>query len=649
MSETPDAKAPIGENRTLENHSPHVKVAGATSHCRHEACRGWVQNEGASAGARIRLGLVLCIVLVLYVGLSFRLAQIQVGQGPVWAERFKQQSTFKETDQGQRGAITDRTGLPLAFSQPCDTIIADLKILKNDPKRGDMRLAAAQALSPLLGISVEALFKKMNTEDLRSVYLKRCVESEVADKIRALKIRGIGFEDAFRRIYPQGSLACHVLGFGGIEGGSKEGIELELDSILKGTPGYVRYYRDALGRLIVQNDNTNGRLEGRPAQDGLAVTLTIDAGIQLVVEQELAKIIDEFHPISATCVVMDVNTGALYAMASVPSFDPNLPANSPPEARRNRAITDVYEPGSTFKTFIAAMALEKKIWRTNDVLSGENGAWNLGYRTLHDSHAYGLLSFVDVIVKSSNIGIAKVALRGGVDVLYETVKMFGFGEDTNVQLGGEVRGLVRPRKVWSKDSVYSVAMGHEIGVTPMQLVAAYGAVVNGGMLYRPKIIQRLVNEKGEELYSLHPQTVRRVISESTSKQMREILSKVVKPGGTGTKAFCPEWAILGKTGTTKKIDPATHQYSSTRYIGSFCGAAPADNPRVVCLVTVDEPDKQKAYYGGTVACPAVREVLKKCMTVLKVPARSAEEQQKAIAESKAPAEDHKKPVVAVGH
>jgi cell division protein FtsI (penicillin-binding protein 3) len=282
------------------------------------------------------------------------------------------------------------------------------------------------------------------------------------------------------------------------------------------------------------------------------------------------------------------------------------------------------------------MALERGLWSRNSLIDCENGSWKIGYRTLHDSHAYGTLSFDDVIAKSSNIGAAKIAMRLGVGGLHETVTAFGFGSQTEINLPGEVRGLVRPRRVWTQDSIYSIAMGHEIGVTPIQLVAAYAAVVNGGVLYRPKVVARIVNENGEELYALHPQALRRVISEQTSQKMREILARVVQPGGTGTKAFCAEWAIGGKTGTTKKIDPITRTYSNTLYVGSFCGFAPAENPRLVCLITVDEPHKGTGYYGGTVACPGVREVLRKGLSVLNVPPRNADAQKKAVADARKP-------------
>ncbi|MCY3024415.1 MAG: penicillin-binding protein 2 [Planctomycetota bacterium] len=591
-----------------------------------QTCRAWRKGDGAGPKVRLRIGLILSLVLLAYGGLCARLVQVQVTQGPAWRARAANQKVARELVAAQRGFITDRQRLPLAYCEPRDVVIADLLILK-DPN------AAADALAPLLHVPATQLRDKMSHDDRRVVYLARDVEDATADAIRALKIRGIGFEDSFRRTYPQRSLACHVLGWSGVDGGM-EGLELSLNSLLSGTPGFLRYYRDAARRLIALNDGATGPADTKPARDGLAVVTTIDARIQEVAEDEIAHILELYQPKSATCIVMDVSNGAILAMACAPQFDPNLPAKAPADSRRNRAVTDMYEPGSTFKTFIAAMALEKKVWRRNETINCENGAWHLGYRTLHDAHAYGLLLFDEVIIKSSNIGAAKIATRLGVSGVYELVRAFGFGEKTGVNLPGEDNGKVRSRKLWTDDSIKSVGMGHEIGVTPLQLATAYAAVVNGGILYRPKIVQRIINEKGEELYTLHPQPVRRVISEQTSQQMREILTRVVGPGGTGFRAFCPEWPIGGKTGTTKKIDPATKTYSSTMYIGSFCGFAPADNPRLVCLVTVDEPHKSAGYYGATVACPAVREVLRKGMTVLNIPPRSADEQKKVVAEVK---------------
>jgi len=577
----------------------------------------------------LRTGFILGFILLLYGALSVRLFQIQVGQNQAWKAKANQQEVCKLTLQGQRGSISVSDGLPLAYCIPRDAILADLKLMTPEDCS-----AAAKALSPVINSPEPTLLAKLTRyktllddpnahEHQRVVYLARNIDPAAADKIKALKLKGIVFEDEFRRTYPQGPMLAQVVGWSGIDGG-QSGIEKELDSILSGTPGYLQFYRDASHRLIALNDGAIGPGDSHPPRDGLAVTLTIDARLQQTAEEQLAAIENEYDAKSATCIVMDVTTGEVLAMACTPQFDPNCPNKFPQENWRNRPITDFYEPGSTFKTFVIAMALDRNLVRRTDIFNCENGAWNLGYRTLHDAHAYGMLSVDDIVAKSSNIGAAKNGQRLGIQGLYDTVQAFGFGHLTGINLPGEVKGMVRARKHWTNDSVYSVSMGAELGVTPIQVISAFSAVVNGGTLYRPKIVKRIINEQGEELYTLHPQAVRRVISEHTSQQMRQVLARVVAPGGTGVKAFCPEYSIGGKTGTTRKLDPGTHNYSTTLYIGSFCGFAPVENPRLCCLVVVDEPRKGSGYYGGTVACPAVREVLRKGLMLLNIPPHSAD-------------------------
>jgi cell division protein FtsI (penicillin-binding protein 3) len=528
--------------------------------------------------------------------------------------------------------LTDRLGLPLAYNLPRENVIVDLFILNNREK-------AAPALAPLLQTTPEEIFRQINRDDRRIVPLAKNVETECAEKIRALKIRGVGFEDAYVRTYPQGTLAGQLLGHAGADTAQGEGLERSLDKLLRGVPGSFRYYRDAAKRLIALDGDMLADSNNLP-RDGLNVSLTIVAALQEAAEEQLAHIQEEFDPKGAVCILMDVTDGSILAMASTPGCDPNKPEESTPDKRRCRSVTDFYEPGSTFKTIFAATALERNRWRRNETIFCENGAWRLGERTLHDSHAYGTLTFDDVISKSSNIGAAKICTRFTLAEMYDIVASFGFGQQTGLNFPGESRGMLRQKQKWTVDSRYSVAMGHEIGVTPIQLITAYAAVVNGGTLLRPQLVKRVTDEKGQELYALKPIPVRRVISERTSKEMREVLARVVQPGGTGVKAFLPEWQVIGKTGTTKKIDPATHSYSSTLYIGSFCGVAPFENPKLACLVTVDEPRKAAGYYGGTVACPAAKEMLRKGLTWLNVPPRSVDEQKKAVAMCATAAEPH---------
>ena len=529
--------------------------------------------------------------------------------------------------------LTDGTGLPLAYNLPRESVIVDLAILNEREK-------TSKALAPLLQTTPEEIFGQINRDDRRIVYLAKSIETERADKIRALKIRGIGFEDAYVRTYPQGALAGPLLGHAGADKAQGEGLERSLDSLLRGTPGTFRYYHDALKRLIALDGEVLADTNNLPKDRPWLFRSRLTAAPAEAAEEQLAHIQEEFDPKGATLVLMDVTDGSILALASTPGCDPNKPDEFSPDKRRCRPATDFYEPGSTFKTIFAAMALERNRWKRTDPIFCENGAWRLGERTLHDSHAYGTLTFDEVISKSSNIGAAKICTHFSLAEMYDIVSNFGFGQPTGMHFPGESRGMVRQKQKWTNDSRYSVAMGHEIGVTPIQLITAYAAVVNGGVLLRPQLVKSAADEHGKEVYRLQPRPVRRVISERTSQQMREVLAKVVMPGGTGVKAFMPEWQVIGKTGTTKKIDPATKSYSSTMYIGSFCGFAPVENPRLACLVTVDEPRKSAGYYGGTVACPAAREMLRKGLTLLNVPPRSADEQKKAVALCSTVAEAH---------
>lgn len=591
----------------------------------HKHCHGWVKSTGAGRAARFKTTVLLTTVLLIFTGLSVRLVQIQIFDADYWRKRSEAQSVESSIVPAQRAPLFDTKGVPLAYNNKRESVLADLFVL-ND------RENAAKKIGAILGYDPNTLYAQINRDDRRVVYLARNIESERADHIRALKLRGIAFEDAFVRTYPQGTLASHILGFSGMDGG-QEGIERGMNRVLSGVPGCIRLNRDAARRLIALNGEIVNEYS-RPPRDGSAVTLTIDARMQQAVEEQLAQIQEEFDPKAATCVLMDPNTGAILALACTPAFDPNKPGDFAPDMRRCRPVTDFYEPGSTFKTFFCSMVLDRHLWRHSETIFCENGAWRLPHRTLHDSHAYGTLTFDEGLIKSSNIWAAKMCGRLGYQEMREIVLKFGFGAPTYCGIPGESPGMVRAKDKWSHDSLYSVAMGHEIGVTPIQLITAFSAVINGGTLYRPNMIQRVVNDSGEERYAFKPEAVRQVISPATSKEMRDLLTRVCLPGGTGTKAFMPEYQVGGKTGTTKKIDPQTKTYSSTLYIGSFCGFAPAENPRLICLVTVDEPHKGLGYYGGTVACPAVREVLRKGLTLLNVPPRSADEQRKAIDEQK---------------
>ncbi|MCZ7647941.1 MAG: penicillin-binding protein 2 [Planctomycetota bacterium] len=602
--------------------SASTAVLRAASGACHSAA--WGPLGGVDRAVKLRQCAVFVPLCLLFAALGVRLYVIQVLEHEAWAAKAKRQRTATERLPAPRGTIKGAGGETLVFCESRKILFADLKILKDAP-------AAAAQLAPLLEADAESLARRMDRPDRRVVYLARNLEPDLAEKIQALGLRGLGFEEDFRRRYPLGTECAHVLGWSGVDGG-KEGVELALDGLLRGIPGFRAYERDAARRALSRGGEHAYTPEAQAPRPGMEVELTLHPGIQHVLEDELDLVTMTYHPKSCIGVVLDVRTGALVALACRPTYDPNRPGAAKDGDRRNRVLTDCFEPGSTFKTFIAAQVLELKLASRGTAFFCQNGAWKVGYRTLHDAHAYGTLSLEQIITKSSNIGAAKLGLLLGIDGVYDAVAHFGFGEKTRIDLTGEGRGIVRPRAKWTKDSLLSVPMGQEIAVTPIQLASAYAAMVNGGMLLRPQVVQRIVNPRGETLFELRTEPVRRVLSERTSLDMREILHETVLTG-TARSAWCPEYELGGKTGTAQIPGPGG--YSHERYIASFCGFGPVENPRLVCLIAVNEPDKKLGYYGGTVAAPPVKEVLRRGLKALGVPPRPEREQELAEKEFKA--------------
>lgn len=572
-----------------------------------------------STAAKKRAAALCGGLALLFLPLCLRLYHIQVEENARWRHLRARQSEGLEREFPERGRIWESgLGQLVACSAPRQTVVAD-------PQKVRDAAATAALLAPILKTDEKTLRTRMSNEKRRAVYLRRAVDGRTAARVRALRLPGLFFEPSSRRIYPQGRLLCHVLGCAGTDGGM-EGVELRLDALLQGTLG--RRWNEYDGRRVpvALSEALTGGPRGRAARDGLDIVLTLDLRLQRLVEDELDRIMREFTPRGASGVVLDPYTGAILALACRPNFNPNRAGSFPPAARRNRVICDQYEPGSTFKSFVAAAALETGIAHPTDRFFCEHGAWRVGYRTLHDAHAYGELDFVHVIVKSSNIGAAKIGLRLGIKGLYHAVRSFGFGRRTGVDLPGEIGGTVRPLRHWKKDSILSVAMGQEIAVTPLQLTVAYAALVNGGMLLRPQLVRKIAVRHGETLYSLRPEPVRRVVSRAVSRRMRDILHRVVVEG-TGRRAWNAEYAVGGKTGTAQKV--VGGRYGQDKFVGSFCGFAPVETPRLLCLITVDEPDRRKGHYGGVVAAPAVKKVLRRGLEILGVLPRNPEQQAAA--------------------
>jgi len=436
------------------------------------------------------------------------------------------------------------------------------------------------------------------------------VEPEQGHLLERLSLDGVGVVMEGRRFYPKGPLLSHVLGFAGMDGQGLEGLERRYEGDLQGEKRMTVLQRDALGRTVFPK----GLKENAPAS-GHTLALTIDEVIQYIAEKELEDAVNRAHAKGGTIIVMDPHSGAILAMAVNPRFDPNAVASLTPDRWRNRALTDTYEPGSTMKVMVAAAALEEKVMMPGSMLFAENGQMAVANTTIHDHEKMGWITFAQMIQKSSNIGAAKTGMALGEQRLYRYLQAFGFGQRTDIDLPGEVAGLLKAPKVWGRRSLASISMGQEIGVTPLQMVSAVSAIANNGVLMKPYVVSEIRDQKGGLLKDSLPQVKRRIVSPETARTLTAILEGVVT-NGTGTKAAIPGFRVAGKTGTAQKIDPRTGTYSNTQFIGSFVGYVPADRPRLAMIVVIDEP--QGEAWGGVVSAPVFRRVGEQVLNYLGV-------------------------------
>ena len=534
----------------------------------------------------VLLGLSACLIYLLQ-----RLYQIQLVMGERLGQkaRAQHQTDFKLSP--RRGTIYDRNGKELAINVSVDSICAWPKKAKSIPSKD------VDKLSSILGISTSKLREKLERRK-SFVYLARKVDKGMGEEVRRLNLPGVDYLEEVKRFYPKGQLGTHLLGFVGMDGMGLEGLELYYDRYLRGAPGWCRVEKDARGREILPFRSNYAA----PA-DGCHLILTIDEVIQHIAERELERTFKEREAKGGSIVVMDPKRGEILAMANRPTFNPNAFGDGQVSYRRNRAITDTFEPGSTFKVITAAAALEERLFQLKDKIFCEEGSYRLSGHSIRDVHPHGWLSFKEAIEVSSNIGAVKIGQALKKELLYQYIRSFGFGARTGIDLPGEVRGLIRPPQRWSKLSLGAIPFGQEIAVTAVQLAAALSAVANGGILMRPRVVSSILDQEGEVVRKFEPQAVGRVISSQTAKQLTEILVGVVE-NGTGKTARLKGYRVAGKTGTAQKVDVG--RYSHTKFISSFMGYLPADNPEVVILVIIDEP--QGAYYGSLVAGPAFRRV-----------------------------------------
>ena len=547
---------------------------------------------------RPRLLALLALGLLWMAAVLARLGYLQlVCYSDYLARAHHQQERIIEVSP-KRGALYDRNGHELAMSVPVDSCFA-VPAEISDPE------LVARLLSRLLGVSQEELAARLASS--RSfVWVARKLPPEKARRIQALNLRGVYFQKENRRFYPEHQLAAHVLGYVDIDEHGLGGVEYALDSEVRGRPGRMLVLADARRRWYDRNEQA--------ADAGESVVLTLDENIQYIAEKELAAAIEKTHARAGTVVVEDPNNGELLALANWPTFDANAAGESPPEARRNRAVSAIYEPGSTFKIITLAGAFEEGVARPAEVIDCQMGSIELAGRRIRDWKPFGQLTVARVLEDSSDVGAIKIGLRLGAPRLCAYARAFGFGEPTGIELPSESRGLLRAVEHWSAVSIGSVSIGQEIGVTPVQLVNAVSAIANGGLLYRLHVVREL--RKGARVRIPSEPEPRRLVSPTAAATMRQLLESAVREG-TGRAARLEGYTAAGKTGTAQKIDPATGRYSRTQYVSSFVGFAPLNNAAVTILVALDSPEGP--HHGGEVAAPVFQRVAQQVLAYLDVP------------------------------
>jgi cell division protein FtsI/penicillin-binding protein 2 len=590
--------------------------------------------------------MLALVLLAAFAGLGYRLVELQVVRHDVLSARAQQNTQREFLLEPRRGDILDCRGNLLATSVYVKTVCADPSLMGQHPAE------IAHALAPLLQMNESDLCQRLQPRNRtrdngepatnQFVRLKSRVPTETWEKIRTtmerlsfgvdesklsraergfyrvLRQQAVFARDEQMRVYPNQALAAHVLGFTQTvereQNGSfvmdmvgRDGIELTLNAQLNGVRGWRVTETDRRGREMVPL-----REQDVEARDGLNVVLTLDSVVQHIVESELTEAMERHSPISISGIVVRPTTGEVLALATLPNFDPNTPGAAAADARRNRVIADVMEPGSTFKIVVVSGALDDRLVQLNDVFECEHGSFAYAGRVLHDHESYGPLSVRSIITKSSNIGAAKIGIKMGEDRLYDHIAGFGFGQRTGLPLPGEVRGIVHPVKDWSKVTVAQVPMGQGIAVTRLQMLMAMAAIANHGRLMHPMLVSRLEDPDGNVIARYAPRPARQAIGEPAARAMVEALKTVVSPEGTAPKAALEHYTVAGKTGTAQKVEGGVYVHG--RYVSSFIGFFPADNPELCIAVIMDEP--KEGYYGGAVAGPVFRQIAERAASYL---------------------------------
>ena len=555
----------------------------------------------ARNSSNLRLYALAGVLVFWCCVIALRLVYLQVFRYGTFEQRAQHQQQRTEEVSAPRGIIFDRNGQELAMSINVDSVFA---IPSEIPK-------------PASTISLIARITKQDPRELLAkceasksfCWLARKPDPEISARIRSLNLRGVYFQKESKRYYPKGDLAAQVLGYVGMDDSGLSGIEREYESDLHGRPGAMLISVDARKKWF-------GSVEKQPTP-GQNVVLTIDEKIQYIAERELDTAMQQTKAISGTVLVENPRTGEILALANRPTFNPNLSREISPEKLKNHAVSDVYEPGSTFKLVTIAGALEEKVTRPDEMFDCQMGSIVYNGMRIRDSKPHGLLTVSDVLAESSDVGSIKIGLRLGEDRFYRYIRAFGFGQQTGIELPGETRGMTKPVSRWSKVSIAAISMGQEIGITPLQLAGLISTMANDGIYVAPRITAATIQPQNTpQRIAFHPVNEHRVISPRTAGEMRQMMQGVVLHG-TGKKAMLIGYSSAGKTGTGQKVDPATHAYSHTKYVASFAGFAPINNPAVTIVVVLDSA--VGLHQGGQISAPVFSRIAQQVLEYLHTP------------------------------
>ena len=551
------------------------------------------RRHAAGPSARKRMVVVVCLLTLAGAGLVARAFDLQVVRKQFYQRQGDARFLREMPIPVSRGTIFDRNGEPLAVSTPVMSIWANpSEVLDNDDR--------IPQLAQALGVNADELKSRLAQRSEREfVYLRRQMSPEAAQAVLDLGIPGINGQREFKRFYPSGEVTAHVLGFTNIDDHGQEGLELAYDDWLSGKPGAKRVIRDRMGHVVEDVEQV------RAPKPGRNLTLSIDRRIQFLAYSELKNTVDKFQADSASMVILDVRTGEVLAMVNLPTYNPNAVGASKPAQRRNRAMTDVLEPGSTIKPILMAAALSSgKFTPTSPIIDTTGGHWYFQGHDIHDTHNYGLLTPTGVITKSSNVGAAHIAMALDTSLMYDTYRAFGFGNSTDSGFPGEASGYLRIGRDWRPLEKAILGYGYGLNVTVLQLANAYATIADGGVMHTPSFI------KGEDNLS------KQIISPEIAHELIQMMETVTGPGSTAPQARIANYAVAGKTGTAHKASAGG--YDKNSYTAAFAGVVPASNPRLVGVVVVDNP-KKGSYYGGMVSAPVFSQVMAGALRLLDVP------------------------------